>query len=134
MVPSAINEFPERHHCRKLITWELVLSVYRFPVPLVTEPNFTSNHHLTMSCFNQGFGSLIVDVGLPNVEMLADSCLMQSYLGTFGGHSIYVPSLPRVSLIPTDTTELVIVYQNAIENKEDEANAQIEGDGCCSCC
>lgn len=84
-----------------------------------------------MKCFELGLSSLLVYNGLPNADILANPCLMQTYLGTFGGQSLFVPSqdwLAQSNLswafsdggwgyIPDQTTEIAVVYQNAVESE-----------------
>lgn len=84
-----------------------------------------------MKCLEVGLSSLLVFNGLPNADILANQCLMQTYLGTFGGQSLFVPSqewfeqsnlswaFPDGSweYIPDQTTEIAVVYQNAVENE-----------------
>lgn len=84
-----------------------------------------------MKCLDVGLGTLLVYNGLPNADILANQCLMQTYLGTFGGQSLFVTSQEwfeqsnlswafpdgRWEDIPDQTTEIAVVYQNAVETE-----------------
>lgn len=84
-----------------------------------------------MKCLEAGLSALLIYNGLPNADILANQCLMQTYMGTFGGQSLFVPSeewLEQTNLswafpglvweyIPDQTTEIAVIYQNAVESE-----------------